>query len=291
MSTKFFVLVVLIGLSCTAHGYPCNFSNKLSEEINTDGVELVKLRALAGELVVTGVTGRSSITVNGLACTDSEKYLEKITLDIARDGTTVTITVIIPDSIQSGWNTEYAYVDLDVSMPDSIPLAVRDSSGDLDLTAVSVISIDDSSGRIKVRNGKTDLVLNDSSGDILIRQLDGGITLSDSSGNIRLRDIKGDVLIERDGSGEIEISGAEKNVEIVRDGSGGIDIDQVGGSVIVGSDGSGSILVSNVTDSVRIGSDGSGQIQVADVGGSFSVDAKGSGRVRSKRVKGEVSVP
>lgn len=285
------LFLVSLSLAGNSLGTPCKYSKDLLQDIDANGIEQVKINALAGDLLVNGVADGASITVQGLACTDSEKHLEQMHLDIERDGSSITITVIIPKSIRSGWNTAYAYLDLDVSLPDSIPIEIKDSSGDMDLSSVSVTSIDDSSGRIRVRNGRSDLVLDDSSGDIIIRQLNGNISLSDSSGNIRLRDIKGNVRIRRDGSGEIEISRVEKDVEIVRDGSGGIDINQVGGTVTIGSDGSGSILISNVTDNVHIGTDGSGAIQVADVGGDFSVEAKGSGQIRSRSIKGKVSIP
>lgn len=293
MRLKYILPVLMASMAFTgsAFGNPCKYSNDLSEAIDGKGIDRVKLNALAGDLVVIGMSDGTGITVDALACSDTERHLELMALDIERDGSSLTITVIIPQSIKWGWNTEYAYVDLEVSLPDSTPIEIRDSSGDMDLSSVSVTSIDDSSGRIKLRNGRSDLVLDDSSGDIVIRQLNGNISLSDSSGNIHLRDIKGEVRIRRDSSGEIEISRVEKDVEIVSDGSGSIDIDQVGGNVTVGNDGSGSILISNVTGNVRIGIDGSGNIRVADVGGDFSVEAKGSGLIRSKRIKGEVSIP
>jgi len=289
--TIFLVVLASMMFAGNAIGNPCKYSNNLSEQIDAKDIDRIKLNALAGELVVTGVADSTTVTVNGRACTDTEKYLNEIVLDVERTGSSVTVTVVIPESVRSGWNTEYAYVDLEVSLPESTPIEIKDSSGDMDLSSISVTSINDSSGRIKLRNGQSDLVLDDSSGNILIRQLNGNLSLADSSGNIRLREIKGEVLIRRDSSGEIEISKVEKNVEIVSDGSGGIDIDEVGGSVTIGSDGSGSILVSNVNSSVHIGSDGSGEIRVADVTGDFSVDAKGSGQVRSRNVEGDVSIP
>ncbi len=283
--------LVTLSLAGQAFGDSCQYSKDLLQEVDADGIDLAKLNALAGDLVVSGIAEGNSITIRGKACTDTEKHLEEMDLDVERDGSSVTITVIIPSSISSGWNTEYAYMDLDVDLPQSTPIEIRDSSGNMDLSSASVTSIDDSSGRIRFRNGRADLVLHDSSGNIVITRLNGNISLTDSSGNIRIREIEGDVHIRRDSSGEIDISHAAKDVVIDRDSSGGIDINQVGGTVTIGRDGSGSIHVSNVSEHVRIGSDGSGSIQVADVGGDFTVKAKGSGQVRSKRVEGVVSVP
>ena len=291
LTKNLLLFLVSLSLAGNTFGSPCKYSKDLLPDIDGDGIDRVELNALAGYLVVTGVADGGDIAVKGQACTDEEEHLEEMALDIERDGSAVTITVIIPKSIRSGWNTEYAYVDLEFALPHSTPIEIRDSSGHMDVSSASVTSIDDSSGRIKVTDGRTDLDINDSSGDIVVRQLNGNISLSDSSGNIRLRDVTGEVQIRRDSSGEIEISRVDKDVEIVSDGSGGIDIDQVGGMVTVGRDGSGSILVSNVSRNVRIGSDGSGTVQVADVGGDFTLKSKGSGRVRSKRIEGRVSIP
>lgn len=283
----------LVSLSMPALGR-CEFGRDVNEEIDADGLELVKVFALAGDLDVIGTAldgdDAGQIIITGRICTDSEENLERIRLDVESTADTVVFTVIIPHRHRL-WDAEYASMDLFVSLPSSLAIEIRDSSGDIDLVDARVTQLNDSSGRIKVRNGKSSMKLNDSSGDIMIRGLDGELEISDSSGEIDLRDISGNIRIRRDSSGDISITNAMQDVKIDRDGSGSIDIDTVGGMVWIGSDGSGDIEIRAVTGSVRIGSDGSGTIRVADVGGDFDVGAKGSGSIRSRLVRGVVSIP
>lgn len=276
-------------LSSTAAADRCEYERFESVTRDLDSVKSIELNALAGELEIQSQTSKE-LTVNGRICTDSEKYVDRIELEVEQLDERLIVTVIMPHR-DSFWDPDYAYVDLEVMLPADMPIHVRDSSGDIVMRGVSVVSVNDSSGKIKGTDLKSDTKIEDSSGDVIIRGLEGSITVTDSSGDVDLSDVQGNVEIIADGSGAIDINTTEGFVKIGQDGSGDIDIDKAGGNVTVNSDGSGNIQISHVQGHVHIGTDGSGGINISDVSGNFVVDAKGSGNIRTKRIGGNVSTP
>jgi len=221
--------------------------------VSAAGARLVRIRARAGELRVTGVDGLAEARVKGQARASEKEDLEDIKLRAERRGDVVEIEVDIPDVHGVSWGDRYRGLDLEIEVPRSVALDVDDSSGDAEFRHVGALDLDDSSG------------------EIVIRDASGNVRVEDSSGGIDIEGVRGDVEL-RDSSGEIE----------VRD---------VTGRVTVDDDGSGSIFASKVGGTVHVREDGSGDIEVADVGGDFVVDHDGSGDIRHRDVKGEVRVP
>ncbi len=288
MSAKTLLPLTLLAWASVSSAQPCEFEriDPVSESL-TD-ITRVELNALAGELEISGQS-TETLSLESRACADTQKHLDNIRLDIRRDAGVLTVTVVM-DLDDVLWDAEYAYADLVVHLPATMPVAIRDSSGDISLKDVSVASIDDSSGKITGRDLHGDMTVNDSSGDMRFDRVTGSITLTDSSGDIELRDINGAVTVRADGSGSIELTRISGAVEVGRDGSGDIDIDTAG-PVHIQGDGSGEIVISNVSGGVYIGADGAGSIDVADITGDFTVDAKGSGHIRTRRISGKISIP
>lgn len=267
----------------------CEYERYESVSRDLASITSIELNALAGELEIKSQTA-DELAIRGRICTDSEKYLKDISLEVEQSGQRLVVTVIIPHDL-TFWDPDYAYMDLEVELPADMPIHIRDSSGDIILRGVSAASINDSSGKIKGVDLKSSTRIEDSSGDIVIRGLDGSIAVTDSSGDVDLTNVTGDVDIFADGSGEIDISHTGGYVRIGRDGSGDIDIDDAGSDVTVTSDGSGNIRISHVDGNVHIGTDGSGGINISDVSGNFLIEAKGSGNIRTKRIQGTISTP
>lgn len=216
----------------------CKFERKLDRELDAAGLASLNIDARAGELGVKG-NSPATVTVHAILCTDRERNLELMNVDVSRSGSEGRVAAIIPESVREGWDPDYAFIDLEVTVPRDLHLVVRDSSGDMTLRDVAVTSIEDSSGRIDIRGSHADLALSDSSGEIDIEDMHGNLTLTDSSGDIVLREITGIVRIERDSSGDIDIRDIKGNVVIDNDSSGSIDVDHVEGGVEIGRDGSG----------------------------------------------------
>jgi DUF4097 and DUF4098 domain-containing protein YvlB len=283
----FAILAIFSSTSVLAAG--CSATKTIEEELSLQGISLLRVNALAGYLEIRPSTGKS-VHFSGRSCSDEEEWLQHMTVDVERSDQVLELTVIIPYD-DAGFDASYAYMDIDLKIPENLPTEIRDSSGDINTEMVSIISIDDSSGNIRVRDNNTSLTIKDSSGRIEVRELRGDLEIADSSGDIDVFDIKGNVTIPRDSSGEIDIETVTGTVVVGRDGSGDIDIQNVKLNVEIGSDGSGSIKVQEVEGAVTIGSDGSGTISIANISGDLLIEAKGSGDVHTRGVKGEISLP
>ena len=282
---------VFFNLQTNAHAssWSCEESKVIKHTFARDDITLVTMSALAGELEVMG-ENTDSIVFEAKVCTDEEKYLEEMIIDIDESGEALNLTVIIPYN-RSGWRADYAYMDITLRLPKDLALELRDSSGDIRVQDSTIQHIDDSSGDISVADTFGPLEILDSSGEIKVRDHAGAITITDSSGHIGLKNISGNVKIPRDSSGDIELEEIEGSINILRDSSGEIDIDTASQNVIIGSDGSGDIRISNIGGFVSIGSDGSGNVSVSHITGDFLVESKGSGNIRTRDISGKVAIP
>ncbi|HIG39573.1 MAG: DUF4097 family beta strand repeat-containing protein [bacterium] len=280
---------ILICLSFPALASACKEEKLITHSFASKDVSQLLVNALAGSLEVNG-DDSDTITINARACADELKYLEQMTIDVDDSRDQLELTVIIPYR-GFGWNADYAFMDLEITVPTDQLVKLRDSSGHLEVRDANVASIDDSSGDIRLFNISGDLEVSDSSGDIYLRGMTGNLQVNDSSGRIDIQDVDGDVVIPRDSSGDIDIDTVSGLVTIERDGSGSIEIENVKKGVNVHSDGSGDIRISAVQGSVKIGNDGSGSVRIAQVDGDFSIDAKGSGSIRTSGIKGSTDIP
>ncbi len=198
----------------------CIVSEQLSLEFDLRQATRIKLEAGAGSLIIQPGATDSTVSINGTACARSHEDLQKIKLRSNIIGGELIITAEAPVS---------GKFDLIVSVPDSLPIDVSDSSGD--------VLVEDLVNDVYIRQG---------SGNLNIREITGSIRLNDGSGNIGVRGISGDVVIDRDGSGNIGIERVGGSVIVHEDGSGNIDVRQVQGDFILERDGSGSVFFSDV---------------------------------------------
>lgn len=237
-------------------------------QLDTSGVTKIAITAGAGELQIKGERGSKQLTAKGTACASDQELIEKIQLESRRDGSTLSVKVVLPDA--DGF-LGYARLDLNITLPDDIDLNVTDSSGDTRIDNVRALALTDSSGDVEIRGVSGDASVTDSSGDLEIERVGGELTLADSSGDIEVKDVSGTVKVDVDSSGGIRIEQAGA-VHILTDSSGDIDIEKVKGDVLIDND-------------------TSGDISVAEVRGKFTVRNDGGGSIRQQNVAGAVSVP
>lgn len=242
-------LAALTVLSCLpATAGDCDEKAERKASIDVAGASSIEIDARAGSLEIVGRDGATQVEAHGTACSSSKSTLERMEITAERRGDVLRIGVEIPE----GRMFENSRLDLEVTVPTDLPLAVDDSSGDMRVRGTASVKIDD------------------------------------GSGSIRVEDVSGDVRID-DGSGDMTVHGAAGDVH-VRDGSGEIEIDRVR-SVTIEEDGSGSMDIRNVDGDVVVRDDGSGSIRVRDVGGDFVVEHDGSGSIEHSGVAGRVKVP
>lgn len=248
----------------------CRFEAQRSLSAEATSDDALRLVAGSGSLDVVGVEGLDEVRAVARACASEEEFLEDLRLTSERNGSTLLLETHYPEWGRQSWGNRYARLDLRVEVPAGMAAEIQDGSGDLAVTKVGILSVDDGSG------------------GVVIAQIQGDVRLRDGSGEIEIHDVQGSVRID-DGSGEIGLQSVSGDVEI-DDGSGEIAVQGVGGSLTV-SDSSGEIDVRDVAVDVRVTRDSSGDIQVDGVGRDFVVERDGSGSIHYTNVDGRVDVP
>jgi len=276
MNKSLCLAVLCIGTTFAGHVMAadwCRFTADRAANVDAAGAKKLVIGAGAGDLKVRGESGQAGVRASGRACASSEKLLAEIRLESRREGDTVYLKTVLPDTdgVVFVFN-RYATLDLTVSVPATVAIELEDSSGDTELKDVQSAIVADGSGDLDISNVAGNLEVTDSSGDIDIRKVGGNLSLKDSSGDMEIEDVQGSVLIPVDSSGDVRIARVTGGVHIVNDSSG-------------------SIVIDHVKQDVSIDSDSSGDISVDEIGGSFSVGNDGSGDIHHGKVAGRVSLP
>jgi DUF4097 and DUF4098 domain-containing protein YvlB len=257
----------------------CSHSAQRTLDLPADGLSDLKLQTRAGDLRITGVAGLKQLEFRGKACASTAEALEQLTLQQTRSGSTQNVVATAPEQVDGSWfGSSYAYIDLEVRVPQSLALQLDDSSGDIEIDDAGAVELRDSSGDIRISRAHGDLRIADSSGDIDVDQAEGAVTVSsDSSGDIEIDGVRRDVLIDDDSSGDVKISGVGGNARVDRDSSGDIRFRRITGNAEVGSDSSGNIRADGVTGdfTVKSKSGGSSNIEHSDVSGKVSLPDNG----------------
>ncbi|HEY3521176.1 MAG TPA: DUF4097 family beta strand repeat-containing protein [Rhodanobacteraceae bacterium] len=252
----------------------CRYNAPRNADISAAGLHSLLLRLGSSDLDVRGVAGLDRIEVRGTACASKQEWLQdlQVTTDRSGDQARVDAEHHTNTSIFNLFGDSYAYLKLEVRVPQA--LAVKIDSGSGDMQAEGLASLDVESG----------------SGDLIAGNIAGALSLQLGSADVRANNI-GSVNLRGTGSGDVHIDGVQTDVQADHSGSGDLSFSNVRGSVRVGSTGSGDINFTDIGRDAEVGSTGSGDVTANGVGGNFTVRATGSGDVRYHDVKGKVSVP
>ena len=247
-------LIALLVFPIGVKADDCEFEKSITLNLDLSSSDTLTVLAKAGKLTITGQANSDEAVIQGKACASSEEWLAESGIETV-EGDTSKIEVVLPNT-DKGWSftgNKYAYIDLELQVPDSITLDVVDSSGSMTIEGVGSLSIKDSSGSMTIEDINGSISLKDSSGSITFDGVDGDITiLSDSSGSIKGKDITGSVLVKKDSSGSISFKDVGQDFIVEQDSSGSIIADNIGGDFRVLKDGSGGIRSSNVKGEVSI---------------------------------------
>jgi hypothetical protein len=257
LNMKKFLLLSVCLFSFGLQASDCEFKKNIDQTLDLSGSEELAVLAGAGDLRITGVTGSDHATIKGRVCASEEKWLDQSGLETG-SGKRAEIIVNLPDTDDGGsWSgNNYAYLDLELEVPEGIRMDVKDSSGDFEMKRVGAATVQDSSGDIDIADTTGPVSIRDSSGKIELSDINGDVTIeSDSSGDIFGKNIVGKVLVQSDSSGDIEFRDVGEDFIVERDSSGDITAKGVGGNFHVLNDGSGEIRASNVEGKVEIPAD------------------------------------
>ena len=226
----------------------CRYTAPRETNVDAAGATRVVVSAGSGRLEVVGRPGLRQARIKATACASDRELLDDITLSATREGGAVRVRANDRD-----WNLrnrEYARLDVVIEVPEGIEAEIRDGSGEIDLSALGAVLLDDGSGSIRGEDLRGDVQIEDGSGEIELRNIKGNVRIEDGSGEIDLRNVEGRVDI-RDSSGEITLYKVLRDV-VISDSSGGIDVDEVGGNFTVRNDSSGGISHNGVRGTVDI---------------------------------------
>ncbi len=275
MRSRYWLLMLALGpVTAFAWGDECKFRADRAAGVDAKGIEKVVIRAGAGDMKVVGRSNAVRVEARGTACAGSQALVDATQISVRREGNIVYVETALPQNNDGSWNwgkDEYAYIDIGIALPSSVPVEAIDSSGDTEIEDLGALTIQDSSG------------------DLEIRRIAGAVDVGDSSGDVNI-DEAGSARV-RDSSGDIEIENVRADVEVTSDSSGDIRIVQVAGGVRIEQDSSGSIRVEDVRGSVKVESDSSGDIYAGRVGGDFTVSEDSSGSIDHDAVSGKVAIP
>jgi hypothetical protein len=251
---RFAILLFALAPAFASADTDCKFIAHRDFDIDAAHLKDVAFRLGSSDLVVEGVPGLARVEVRGRACASEEAWLADLKIDQHVSGDRLTLTPQQGRVTNWHWfESSYAYIDLEVSVPASMAIDVKASSGDAKVRDVASLAYDGSSGDLIADKIAGLLVLELSSGDVQARDVGSADVRTVSSGDLTLRDVRGDVQVGRVGSGDVAIGHVERDI--------------------------------------RVDSLGSGDLDVADVGGDFRLQRKGSGDVHQHGVRGKVEVP
>lgn len=226
----------------------CRYTAPREATVDAASAARIVVTAGSGSLEVVGRPGLRQARIRATACASDQQLLSEIRLTATRSGGEVRVHA--NDQDLDLRNREYARLDVVIEVPEGLAADIDDGSGEIDLTAIGALTLNDGSGSITGDDIRGNVVIEDGSGEINIRGVKGDVQIDDGSGGIDLRNVDGAVDI-RDGSGEIQLFKVLRDVTL-SDSSGSIDVDEVGGNFTVRNDSSGSIDYHAVRGAVRV---------------------------------------
>jgi len=256
---------------------------------------------LRGDPTATSVNMRVSIDRLWIFRLGEEGILKRL-IKVSGEGTSqLNIVTDIPRSLANWGRAEYP-IDIEVVVPASIPLHVRDTSGIIRISQVnSLVDVHDGSGTLTISDVHGAVTVAKDSGDIQVERVDDVTTITSKTGQMKLRDLARVQIEESDGNLEVVNTGPAR----IHNKGGNLRVSNVKGALEI-EDESGEIQVSDVDGDVKI-RDTSGQLRVSHAGvvviddtdgdvtvrdaTSVSVRQKESGQVKVSAISGSVEVP
>lgn len=248
---------------------------ELDDTLFAGGLTSLDVVVGAGDLRIEGQEGLEEIHVEVRVitqfsdCDQDEEVLDDMDFELyATEDGEARLWV----DMDEDWGTYWA--DVVVTMPAAMALELRDTSGDLDVSKVASLDLDDTTGDATIDGIAGDVEIEDGSGDLRIAHVGGKLVLNDGTGDTDILDVAGLVEVV-DGSGDLWMEEVFTDVRI-EDGTGDMDLRFIDGDVII-EDGSGDIDVRDVSGTVSI-HDGAGDIHAEGVG-DLEIIEDGSGDV------------
>jgi hypothetical protein len=217
-STVLFTGAVLAAASFSAAAAePCRYSAPRNAEIDAAGLKSLSVAIGPDDLTIQGQPGLTKIVVHGTACASDEKWLQNIKLETARHGDTASVIARDGDHgvMFSLFGGSYAYLKLDVRVPQSLAIKLTEGSGDANAHGLAALDAELGSGDLKVTGVAGEFALSVGSGDVDIVQAGGNVRIdSVGSGDVDANGVGGDLSVGAMGSGDIRHHGVKGKVSV-----------------------------------------------------------------------------
>lgn len=312
-SMKLLCAASLLALSLAAvAAEPCQYSAPRNSTLAAAGLQQLAIQIGPDELTLHGEPGLTQIVVRGTACASNPKWLPGTKLDVTRNGATANMVARdgTAHDIFSLFGNSYAYLKLDIAVPQALAVKLGVGSGDATANKLATLDATVGSGDLAVQSVSGEFGLGVGSGDAKAQDV-GSLKLSSvgsgdaeidgvhgdahagsvGSGDLAISNVTGKVVLGSVGSGDAKVSGIGGSVAAQSVGSGDLVIHDAKGDITVGSVASGDVTIRQAGGNVHAGSVGSGNFDADGVAGNYSVGSLGSGDAGHKNVKGTVSVP
>jgi len=283
--------LLLLPLSALAEQPQCKFNEPRDLKLDLAGAKAVVFEVNQHDLVLTA--GGGAAQLSGRACASNADWLRQLTVTQQKVGDKLVVRLQREKqnlSINIG-GSNYAYLDLRGSVPDTLLVQLKVGSGDVSVTGAHSLSADVGSGDIALHNIKGPVTAAIGSGDVTLDGAGSLNLLSVGSGDFKARNLRGNAKVGTVGSGDLELDGVQGNVTLETLGSGDADVRQVKGNVSIGNVGSGDVELRGVGGNVSVERHGSGDVTARDVSGDLTVAHSGSGDVNHSGIGGRVQLP
>lgn len=272
VGTKVMTIILSLTLfsGCVVIASPSRADFHQQKQLSLDAGELTKfdIDAGAGSLIINGSAQATEITVTADIYTSSDNK-DNYELALSDSGKTAFL-VAKTNSSMGMWIGSSPYIDVVITVPNSMMLVVEDGSGELYIRDINgEVDINDGSGDLTVSNIGSHLKISDGSGELKVSNVTGNVVIVDGSGEMELINIAGDLNID-DGSGGIVVKNVSGNA-VFEDGSGDLTAHQIEGTITL-DDGSGDIDIDGA-GGLKIIDSGSGALKVKNVNGAFEIDS------------------
>lgn len=203
----------------------CSYEEQIEFTLPSANITLVDISAGAGDLNVYSSPTATDISVIARVCSSRKSGLEGMGIDRLEQEGTQFLWAKIPEQRGGFFSSGYAFIDLDVTVPAGMAVALKDGSGDMSVSGTGNLKVDDGSGDARVFAIAGNVTIEDGSGDLTIEDVQGNVDVDDGSGEINIVKVGGAVTL-RDGSGDIDVREVQMEVSIVEDGSGDVNVDK-----------------------------------------------------------------
>jgi DUF4097 and DUF4098 domain-containing protein YvlB len=263
--------------------------------------------------------GGNQVNVQGTVRSSDEEFGRKIHLNVSESGGGITIRTDVPEVHWQG-NLSYS-IDIDVSVPASAPLSVRNRFGSINASGVHAASdftnaqgsmqltdlrgaqrIENSFGSVSVTNSAGDTVIRNANGSVTVTHVGGALDVSDRFGSVRVENVDRGLTLKNEngsvdvrdvtGNATISTSFASANVSNVR---GTLDLTSTNGNITVTEVGRssirtsfGSVKATTIRGDAEV-EDANGNITLSGVEGAARVHTS-FGAVFLRSVTGSISV-